>query len=118
MSIAEKLKKTLSTDYVVNREALQQKSSASYMSKAPLSSSIPKIIAKPQRENKFPDMTTEIIDKINKTPYWHEYSEEAKEKMVSKYFDTKIKCSRYEGLKYSLADKLFFIEDVLKSVIA
>ena len=47
MSIAEKLKKTLSTDYVVNREALQQKSSASYMSKAPLSSSIPKIIAKP-----------------------------------------------------------------------
>ena len=37
------------------------------------------------------DLESEIIDKIRKTPYWEEYSSNRQEKMISSYFDKKIK---------------------------
>ncbi|MBO6256651.1 hypothetical protein J6N69_01260 [bacterium] len=65
----------------------------------------------------FKDLKDETVEKIKNNPFWNEYSPHSQEKMVSKYFDNKIKRSKYRDLKYSLNDKRIFIEDVLKSVV-
>ncbi len=80
-------------------------------------SSIPSINKDKKDITIFTDLKDETIEKIKNNPFWNEYSPFSQEKMVSKYFDNKIKRSKYNGIKYSLSDKRIFIEDVLKSVV-
>lgn len=62
---------------------------------------------------KFEDIETDIISKIRKTPYWEEYSSERKKTMIEKYFNAKLKTSKYATLAYSNEDKIKFIQNVL-----
>ena len=62
---------------------------------------------------KFENLESAIIDKIRKTPYWNDYTSESKEKMISKYFDTKVKRSNYSEINYNLGDKNNFIKNIL-----
>lgn len=67
--------------------------------------------------DKFADITLQVIDKIKRTPCWQEFSQDSKEKMISKYFDKKIKTSAYIGVPYNNKEKQIFIKEVLKSVV-
>lgn len=63
-----------------------------------------------------PELNTlqnEILAKINKTPYWNEYSNQRKEDMVGKYFETRLKKSSYSNIKYTLSKKLDFIQNIM-----
>lgn len=62
---------------------------------------------------KFEDIETDIISKIRKTPYWEEYSSDRKKTMIEKYFNTKLKTSKYSTLEYTNEDKIKFIQNVL-----
>ena len=59
------------------------------------------------------ELKNEIIAKINKTPYWNEYSSQRKENMVGKYFETRLKKSSYSNIKYTLSKKLEFIQNII-----
>ena len=59
------------------------------------------------------ELKNEIIAKINKTPYWNEYSSQRKENMVGKYFETRLKKSSYSNIKYTLSNKLDFIQNII-----
>ena len=59
------------------------------------------------------ELKNEIIAKINKTPYWNEYSSQRKENMVVKYFETRLKKSSYSNIKYTLSKKLDFIQNII-----
>lgn len=59
------------------------------------------------------ELKNEILAKINKTPYWNEYSSQRKENMVGKYFETRIKKSSYSNIKYTLSKKLEFIQNII-----
>lgn len=59
------------------------------------------------------ELKNEIIAKINKTPYWNEYSSQRKENMVGKYFETRLKKSSYSNIKYTLSKKLDFIQNII-----
>ena len=126
MSIADKLKKTLSETILFNKE--QQESEdvsittsnnedAEKISEETIKSNIASINPKIVKENKFKDMAEVLVNKIKNTPYWAEYTMKSQEKMISKYFDKKIKSKKYIETPYSLTDKLTFIEEVLKSVV-
>lgn len=82
-----------------------------------IKSSIPSLKTGAKNFSIFTDLKDETVEKIKNNPFWNEYSPHSQEKMVSKYFDTKVKRSKYRGIKYSLNDKRIFIEDVLKSVV-
>lgn len=66
---------------------------------------------------KFADLAAETLEKIKRNPFWNEYTKDSKQKMISKYFDNKIKRKEYNTTEYSLNDKLTFIDKVLKSVV-
>lgn len=78
---------------------------------------IPSLDSVITKGNKFADLAIDTIEKINKNPFWSEYSKDSKEKMISKYFDNKVKRAKYKGTVYSDADKLAFIDGVLKAVV-
>lgn len=59
------------------------------------------------------ELKNEILAKINKTPYWNEYSSQRKENMVGKYFETRLKKSSYSNIKYTLSKKLEFIQNII-----
>lgn len=61
---------------------------------------------------KFEDLETDTIAKIRKTPHWKEYSAKTQEKMISKYFDSKIK-NGYKNIKFSQEEKNGFIDNIL-----
>lgn len=62
---------------------------------------------------KFEDIETDIISKIRKTPYWEDYSSNRKKTMIEKYFNAKLKTSKYSTLEYTNEDKIKFIQNVL-----
>ena len=72
---------------------------------------------KVERVNKFGDLAEKLISKIKNTPCWSDFTMNSQEKMISKYFDKKIKSEKYTNISYNLTDKLTFIEEVLKSVV-
>lgn len=72
---------------------------------------------KVERVNKFGDLAEKLISKIKNTPCWDDFTMNSQEKMISKYFDKKIKSEKYTNISYNLTDKLTFIEEVLKSVV-
>lgn len=123
MSIADKLKKTLSqTNLFANEELKKEELTEQKQIEAETDDVSPEvnivsINPKVVRENKFKDLANELVTKIQKTPYWEEFSMKSQEKMISKYFDKKIKSKKYVEIPYSLTDKLTFIEEVLKSVV-
>ncbi len=80
-------------------------------------SSIPTLDGTLSKVSVFLELRTETIEKIKNNPFWGEYSFNSQEKMVSKYFDNKIKRSKYNNIKYNLSDKKNFIEEVLRSVV-
>ena len=65
------------------------------------------------KKSNLEDLETEIIDKIRKTPYWEEYSVEAQTNMIEKYFNARIKSTKYSTAEYSHRDKQLFIRTVL-----
>ena len=128
MSIADKLKKTL-TETNFFKKSVADKSEKSTIPvieiakdeeiefSEPVETNIVSINPKTEKVNKFEDLAMELVNKIKKTPYWTEFSMKSQEKMISKYFDKKIKTPKYVEIPYSLTDKLTFIEEVLKSVV-
>lgn len=67
--------------------------------------------------NKFLGISMQVIDKIKKTPCWKEYPQESKERMISKYFDKKMKTSEYMSIPYDNNDKQTFINEILNFVV-
>lgn len=65
----------------------------------------------------FADLAQETLEKIKRNPFWNEYTKDSKQKMISKYFDNKVKRMKYNSTEYSENDKLSFIDRVLKSVV-
>ncbi len=115
MSIAEKFRKTLSTRDIF-AQSKSESDNDSATAPIEIDADIPTLtITQEPRTNKFTDLTNETLQKIHNTPFWEEYSMQEQEKMISKYFDAKVRRSPYASVKYSLVDKLSFIEDVLKS---
>ncbi len=123
MSIADKLKKTLSetsffkNEGTVTEEMIEHEQIETEADDTPVEVNIASINPKVVRENKFKDLAHELVTKIQNTPYWEEFPMKSQEKMISKYFDKKIKSKKYVEIPYSLTDKLTFIEEVLKSVV-
>ena len=130
MSIADKLKKTLGetnffkkeeepvglTQVAQNKEPVKVDDEFDDLTEAV----VPNIVSinpKVERVNKFEDLAAQLVNKIKNTPYWTEFSMKSQEKMISKYFDKKVKTPKYIEIPYSLTDKLTFIEEVLKSVV-
>ncbi len=62
--------------------------------------------------SKFEDMETEIINKIRKTPYWQEYSQERQLAMISTYFDKKTK-TKYSNISFTGNEREDFIQNIL-----
>lgn len=130
MGIADKLKKTLSrtnffkkeesfehdAQVVQNDEPVEVYEEFNYITE-PVETNIVSINSKVERVNKFEDLAMQLVNKIKNTPYWAEFSMKSQEKMISKYFDKKVKTQKYVEIPYSLTDKLTFIEEVLKSVV-
>lgn len=130
MSIADKLKKTLSQTNFFKKEEEPVGLAQVAQNDGPveinegiddLAESVePNIVSinqKVERVNKFEDLAMQLVNKIKNTPYWAEFPMKSQEKMISKYFDKKIKTPKYLEVPYSLTDKLTFIEEVLKSVV-
>ena len=57
------------------------------------------------------DLESEIIDKIRKTPYWEEYSSNRQEKMISSYFDKKIKTEKYSEIETTTKEE--FVKNIM-----
>lgn len=71
----------------------------------------------PERaENKLNSLINNTVKKIKNTPYWSDYTQSEQEKMISKYFDTKIKDEKYSDIKIGFKEKIDFIEDVLARI--
>ena len=118
MGLSDILKKTFSAREIENNDNDVKFLDLSVSQKiSKTKSSIPSIKKGKKDITIFTDLKDETIEKIKNNPFWNEYSPFSQEKMVSKYFDNKIKRSKYNGIKYSLSDKRIFIEDVLKSVV-
>lgn len=128
MSIADKLKKTLmETNFFkkaepasdVNPTPVKQEEiiDEEIEFSEPVETKIVSINPKIEKVNKFEDLAMELINKIKRTPYWAEFPMKSQEKMISKYFDKKIRSQKYVEIPYNLTDKLTFIEEVLKSVV-
>lgn len=128
MNIADKLKKTLmGTNFFKKAEIPASEDTLPPVSEIiteeefelnePVEANIVSIKPKAEKVNKFEDLAMELVNKIKRTPYWAEFPMKSQEKMISKYFDKKIKSQKYVEIPYSLTDKLTFIEEVLKSVV-
>ena len=57
------------------------------------------------------DLENELINKIRKTPYWDDFSNERKTDMIANYFDNKLKKNKY--FKFSQSKKDNFVQTVL-----
>lgn len=57
------------------------------------------------------DLENELINKIRKTPYWDDFSNERKTDMIANYFDNKLKKNKY--FKFSKSKKDNFVQTVL-----
>lgn len=128
MSIADRLKKTLTgVNFFKKSEDTDDKNVMLTVKEElgneeiefiePVEANIVSINPKIEKVNKFEDLAMELVNKIKNTPYWTEFPMKSQEKMISKYFDKKIKSQKYVEIPYSLTDKLTFIEEVLKSVV-
>ena len=119
MSLSDILKKTLTidnkNDEVNNLTNNNLDKSVTVVKKS--KSSIPSLNIAAKDVTIFTDLKDETLEKIKNNPFWDEYSMQSKEKMVSKYFDNKVKRSNYNNIKYNLSDKKNFIEEVLRSVV-
>lgn len=71
-------------------------------------------ISQERVENPLNDLVVNTIKKIKKTPYWTDYSDSEQEKMISRYFDIKIKAEKYSDIKIGLKEKCAFIQDVME----
>ena len=114
MTFAENFKKTLTTTDIF-KKPLEKEEEGNNKSQIAIQPAIPSIT--PERlKFKFNDLVSETVKKIKNTPYWNEYSDQEQEKMLSKYFDVKIKKGKYSQIKFNLKDKLTFIEDVFNRI--
>lgn len=113
MGLADRFKKTLNTTDIFTppeKEVPKLKPKA----QVPVSTGvIPAIAPFDKTESKFNDLVINTVKKIKNTPYWTDYSEAEQEKMVSRYFDIKIKAEKYSDVKVGLKEKCTFIQDVL-----
>lgn len=118
MGLSDILKKTLTTEENQNgvSEVSRDINKSSHVLRK-TKSSIPSIKTEAKNVTIFTELKDETVEKIKNNPFWNEYSPHSQEKMVSKYFDNKVKREKYNGIKYSLVDKRIFIEEVLKSVV-
>jgi hypothetical protein len=112
MGLADRFKKTLNTTDIFTSPdstipSVKQKVSA------PVSTGVIPVISQDRVDNKLNDLVVNTVKKIKKTPYWSDFSESEQEKMISRYFDIKIKAEKYSGVKIGLKEKCSFIQDVL-----
>ena len=70
-------------------------------------------ISQERVENKLNSLINNTLKKIKNTPYWNDFTNEEQEKMISRYFDIKIKSEKYSKINISIKEKLSFMEDVL-----
>ena len=56
------------------------------------------------------NLRTKTLDKINKTPCWHDYTNVAKKNMIARYLENKIKA---KSLTLSNEDKDNFVNGVM-----
>ena len=122
MNFSEKFKKSINLTDINYTDNSIVKSKIVSVSKAKNSAkdsyiSIPSLDDIKTKDNKFADLAIETIEKINKNPFWSEYPQSSKERMIEKYFDNKIKRAKYNDTKYSSADKIAFVKGVLRSVV-
>jgi len=117
MGLSVFFKNTLEEKKIDEFENVKNLGVDSEIPKKDCKSSIPSINFLVSDVSKFPELKNETIEKIKNNPFWGEYSFHSQEKMVSKYFDNKIKRSKYNNIKYNLSDKKNFIEEVLRSVV-
>lgn len=115
MGLADRFKKTLSTtDLFSSPENEVPKLKPKAPVSTPVSTGVIPAIAQVEKtESKFNDLVINTVKKIKNTPYWSDYSETEQEKMVSRYFDIKIKAEKYSDVKVGLKEKCTFIQDVL-----
>ena len=117
MGLADRFKKTLnSTDLFTSpdKDIPKLKPKTQTTATTPVSTGVIPAIGPIERaESKFNDLVVNTIKKIKNTPYWTDYSEAEQEKMVSRYFDIKIKAEKYSDVKVGLKEKCAFIQDVL-----
>lgn len=71
-------------------------------------------ISQERVENPLNDLIVNTIKKIKKTPYWTDFTDSEQEKMISRYFDIKIKADKYSDVKIGLKEKCAFIQDVME----
>ena len=63
-------------------------------------------------QDKFALLRKNLLSKINKTPYWNDYSAQSQEKMILKYFETK---NKFNHTEYNKDDAIKFLNTVLKT---
>ena len=116
MGFTDKLKQSLnSNETQQNRIMNYPKRKPVAMSQSQTTAPIKIIPAIPpeRADNKLNGLINNTVKKIKNTPYWSDYTEAEQEKMISRYFDIKIKAEKYSDVKIGLKEKLAFIEDVL-----
>ena len=71
-----------------------------------------KVVTPPEElsSDDFSLIVSGLINKIQNTPYWSDYSKKSQENMITKYFEAKNKRS---NIKYKTDDKLNFVKTVL-----
>ena len=76
---------------------------------------ITKMITTPKElsEDKFSIVRKDILNKIQKTPYWSDYSVNSQENMIVKYFEAK---NRRSHIEYNTQDKIDFVKTILDKI--
>ncbi len=123
MGLAERFKDKLDKKNIFNTEELEQtfeKQSIKFISK-PVTvqpreihtniQTTEEIFTNTYINTDIEDLESEIISKIRKTPYWEEFSLQRQEKMISSYFDKKIKSKKYTEIKATYKPE--FIKNIL-----
>ncbi|MBP3821408.1 hypothetical protein J6G99_07190 [bacterium] len=59
------------------------------------------------------ELKVETLNKIQNTPYWNEYSIKAQERMISKYFDTKL---HRGNVIMNQNEKMNFVKNILDNI--
>ena len=112
MGLADRFRKTLKTTDIFtppdsNIPKVKPKN------QVPVSTGVIPVISQERVNNRFNDLIVNTVKKIKNTPCWADFSDAEQEKMISKYFDIKIKSEKYSSEKIGLKEKCSFIQDVI-----
>ena len=63
--------------------------------------------------NNLDNLKSELIEKINKTPYWEEYSSKRQENMICSYITTSLKKDRYSNIDCHESERKNLIKSIM-----